>query len=153
MFDFSQIRTKYFWIAIIVIGTIGIWLPFLLGEEVTLKELSLLLTTYYISIYFSGCLDSVINKIKEIKNPDPKDLASRFLNIIALILLSIGLVVATILFNVNKLHLFALISSLIGTTIALILWWDSNKRNSNFFVNQSIISRELNESLNSFPNE
>ncbi|MFV8282570.1 hypothetical protein ACNKXS_13555 [Christiangramia marina] len=125
--NFSLIETKYFWIAIVVIGTIGIWLPFLLGSEVKLSELSILFTTYYISIYFSGCLDSVINKIKNLKRHDQNDdIIKRFLNVIGLILGAIGLVIATILLNKNGLYGWATFVALIGTMISLSLWWKNN---------------------------
>lgn len=132
MFNFSQIQTKYFWIAIILIGTIGIWLPILLGEDISAKEIPMLLTTYYVSIYFSGCLDSVINKIKEMKSIDFHDMVSRFLNIIALILLSIALIIATIILNKNKFHLTATAIAGVGTLIALFLWWKNNNENQTF---------------------
>lgn len=125
--NFSLIETKYFWIAIVLIGTIGIWLPFLLGSKVKMSEISILFTTYYISIYFSGCLDSVINKIRNLKRHDQNDdIIKRFLNIIALILGAIGLVVATILLNKNGFYGFATLVAIIGTLISLSLWWKNN---------------------------
>jgi uncharacterized membrane protein YiaA len=132
MFKFSSIQSKYFWIAIILIGTIGIWLPFLLGANIHISEIPILLTTYYVSIYFSGCLDSVINKIKDMKNSSHEDMISRFLNSIGLILLSIALVVSTVLFNKNEYYYTAIIISTIGTIIALYLWWDNNTENQTF---------------------
>lgn len=132
MFKFKNIQTKYFWIAIILIGTIGIWLPLLLGESITLKEIPMLFTTYYVSIYFSGCLDSVMNKIKEMKTSNQHELVSRFLDVIGLIILSIALVVATILLNKSKYHEIAIAISLVGTIIALFLWWKNNTENQTF---------------------
>lgn len=127
IFNFKLIQPKYFWIAIVLIGTIGIWLPFLLGDEVRLKDIPILFTTYYISLYFSGCLDSVINRIKSFNSKDEKkDLTNHFLNSISLIVLAIFLVVATILLNKNEYFVIALILSLIGTLISLRLWWKNN---------------------------
>lgn len=132
MFNFKSIRTKYFWIAIICIGTVGIWLPFLLGDEVGIKELPILFTTYYVSIYFSGCLDSVLSKIKNIQNSTKEELIKNFLDVIGLIILSIGLVVATALFNKEAYYYTALIISLIGTIIGLRLWWINNTDESTY---------------------
>ncbi|MEE6130448.1 hypothetical protein V2E39_23860 [Chryseobacterium arthrosphaerae] len=126
MFNFKSIRTKYFWIAIICIGTIGIWLPFLLGDNIGAKDVPILFTTYYVSIYFSGCLDSVVSKIKNIQNSTSEELIKNFLNIIGLILLSIALVVATVLLNKESYHKTALALSLVGTLIGLRLWWINN---------------------------
>jgi len=127
IFDFSLIETKYFWIAIVIIGTIGIWLPLLLGSNIQIGEVPILFTTYYISIYFAGCLNSVINKIKSIKNPeDNESVVKGFLDSIYLIVGALALVLATILFNNNDYHFIALSIAIFGTFISLSLWWKNN---------------------------
>lgn len=142
MFNFKAIRTKYFWIAIICIGTIGIWLPFILGDKIGPKELPILFTTYYVSIYFSGCLDSVVSKIKNFQDSNREELIKNFLDIIGLIILSIALVVSTILLNKESYHKIALVLSLIGTLIGLRLWWVNNSDKPTF---NEVIRQESNE--------
>lgn len=141
MFNFNNTQTKYFWIAIVIIGSIGIWLPFLLGDQIEVDDISILITTYYVSIYFSGCLDNVINTIKN-KTKDDKSIVKRFLDIMFLILVSIGLIIATILLNQNNYHFIAITLSMIGTVVALILWWRNNRDNETF---AEIIRNESNE--------
>lgn len=136
IFKFSYIQTKYFWIAIVAIGTIGIWLPFLLGSDLKLSEIPILFTTYYISIYFSGCLDSVIYKIKNFKSEDQNEvLIKRFLNVIALILGAIVLVISTILLNKNEHYWWSLSVALLGTVISLSLWWKNNWEDQSYYQN------------------
>lgn len=141
MFNFSDIQTKYFWIAIVVIGSIGIWLPFLLGDPLHIENFALLITTYYVSIYFSGCLDSVMNKIKKSKD-NSGDLVKKFLDVIGLILLSVALILSTVLFNQNKYHWVAIAISLVGTILALNLWWKNNRESTTF---NEFIRKESNE--------
>ena len=131
-----SLQAKYFWIAIVVIGSIGIWLPVLVGIEIKLKEISILLTTYYVSLYFSGCLDSVLNKIGRLVNTPSEvttlELLHRFMDVIALILLSIALVVCTIFFTKNGYFIVAIILSIVGTIISLYMWWQNNNESDRF---------------------
>ncbi|GGZ49007.1 hypothetical protein [Mesonia mobilis] len=134
IFNFKLKETKYFWIAIILIGTIGIWLPCLIGNGVKKSEIPILFTTYYISIYFSGCLDSVINKIKFLQKPShSEEIINRFLTIIFMIIVAIALVVATILLTANEYFFLAITTSVIGTLISLGLWWNNNWEGETFY--------------------
>ena len=128
-----SVKVKYFIFAVIGIGTIGVWLPFivamLLDKEVPISAISINLTTFYISIYFAGCVEYVLKIIDDVENHNIK---SEILNIIALILLSLGLTITTIwLYVVNNVT-FSIIFASIGAVIALRIWWINNRNNPTF---------------------
>ena len=143
-------QAKYFWIAIVIIGTIGIWLPIIFelagGEPVTWFNLPLTFTTYYIAIYFSGCVDSMLKLFDEVVE-EPK---SKLLNFIFMILVSIALLIFTIWLNLNDKFILPLMLSLMGTVIALKLWWENNEENPTF---GEIIRSGSRSIQNSFPEE
>ncbi|KJD36961.1 hypothetical protein PW52_00430 [Tamlana sedimentorum] len=127
LFNFKLLKTKYFWIAVVIIGTAGIWLPvllsLLLGEPIQTDEIPINLTTFYISIYFAGCVDTIFRNIDLLENK--YELKSKLVSIIGLILLFILLIIATIWLKIEKHFVIPLILSLIGSLIGLKLWWDN----------------------------
>ncbi|WP_405571143.1 hypothetical protein [Winogradskyella sp. Asnod2-B02-A] len=144
LFNFKSLKTNYFWVAVILIGTAGIWLPIILslglGEEVKIQEIPINLTTFYISIYFAGCVDSIFKNIDFLDNK--YELKSKLFTIVILILLSILLIVTTIWLKIKSHFTIPLILSLIGAFIGLRLWWNNNKDNPTF---SEIIRTESNE--------
>lgn len=128
-----SVQAKYFWIAIVCVGSIGIWLPFLLAiplkQTVDVNTIAINLTTFYVSIYFSGCIDFMLKQIDNIEHSNTK---SKLLNIIFLILLFIGLIISTIWLSVLKYVTLPIILSGIGSVIALRLWWITNLDNPTF---------------------
>lgn len=128
-----SIQAKYFWIAIVIVGSMGIWLPFilasLLDKELDINTIPINMTTYYVSIYFAGSIDLIL---KYIDDEDRAYSKTRVLNMIGLILLSIFLIISTIWMNVSGMFTLPLILSIIGVGIALYLWWISNKQNQSF---------------------
>lgn len=142
-------QAKYFLIAIILVGSIGVWLPILLGiglnKDFQLQEIPINLTTFYVSIYFGGCIDSIL-KLIDSKHENGKSTA---LNHIALILLSIALITATIWLNIVGSSLIALGLALFGTFIALKLWWKNNVDNPLFIDVRDKRSEEQEEIMDS----
>jgi uncharacterized protein YacL len=128
-----SVQAKYFWIAIVCVGSIGIWLPFLLAiplkQTVDVNTIAINLTTFYVSIYFSGCIDFMLKQIDNIEHSNTK---SKLLNIIFLILLFIALIISTIWLSVLKYVTLPIILSGIGSVIALRLWWITNSDNPTF---------------------
>jgi len=128
-----SIQAKYFFIAIIGVGSIGIWLPFLLalplGKSIPPDSIPINLTTFYVSIYFGGCVDFMLKQIDDIENSNRK---STILNILALILLSFALIITTVWLSINDYITVSILLSLIGVFIALRLWWINNTENPNF---------------------
>lgn len=128
-----SVQGKYFVIAIIIVGSIGIWLPFVLaiplGKTVPLESISINLTTYYVSLYFAGCVDYILRKLDTIEKGGTK---STVLNMIGLILLSIALIIVTVWLSVNNYVAVPIGLALVGTVIALRLWWVNNKENPTF---------------------
>lgn len=134
MLKFSSIRTRYFWIAVVFIGSAGVWLPLVLSaalnEEIDITEIPMNLTTFYISIYFAGCVDGIFKAIDVIENK--YDVKSKLLNLVFLILFSLILVVSTVWLSVKDKFWIPLLLSLIGVGIGLKLWWDNNSENPTF---------------------
>lgn len=128
-----SVQAKYFWIAIVCIGSIGIWLPFLLAipldQTISINTIAINLTTFYISIYFSGCIDFMLKQIDNIEHGNRK---SKLLNIIFLIILCFGLIISTIWLSVLNYIAVPIILSVIGSFIALRLWWITNVDNPTF---------------------
>ena len=128
-----SVKLKYFIFAIILIGSIGIWLPFILAipleKEAPISAIPINLTTFYISIYFAGCVDYVLRIIDDFETPNPK---SKMLNIIGLILLAFALTLITICLYVENKLFYSTILASIGVVIALILWWINNSDNPTF---------------------
>lgn len=134
LFNFKSLKTKYFWLAIIFIGTVGVWLPIILsaalGEDIAIEEIPINLTTFYIAIYFAGCVDSIFKNIDLLENK--YELKTRLFTIVSLILFSIILIVSTIWLKIKSHFALPLILSIIGSIIGLRLWWQNNKDNPTF---------------------
>lgn len=128
-----SLQTKYFLIAIITVGSIGIWLPFLLAvplnKELDLSSIPLNLTTFYVSIYFAGCVDLIL---KHIDGEDKIRTKSQVLNMIFLILLSVALIITTVWTSISGQVVVPVFLASVGTIIALRLWWLSNIENPSF---------------------
>ena len=129
LFNFKSLKTKYFWIAIVFIGTVGIWLPillaFALSEEIGAEEIPINLTTFYIAIYFAGCVDSIFRHIDSLDNK--YELKSKIFTIIGLIILLILLITSTIWLKIKGHIAIPLLLSLIGSFIGLRFWWHNNR--------------------------
>jgi|TARA_B110000037_G_scaffold219893_1_gene286095 predicted neutral ceramidase superfamily lipid hydrolase len=127
-----SLKLRYFLFAIIVIGSIGVWLPFLLAalldKKVELNSIPINLTTFYVSIYFAGCVDFILKKIDSV---DHKTKSHAF-NMVMLIVLSIVLIIATIWTSISKYIFIATLLAACGCVIALRLWWINNTENPNF---------------------
>lgn len=118
---------KYFMLAVLFFGTSGVWGPVLLahmrGLPIDLSTLPLNITTFYISIFFAGCMDSIISRIDEASS----DLKSHIIDVIGLIVLAIGLVISTLWMEGSGHFYLPLLFSCFGAYIALRLWWRNNR--------------------------
>jgi hypothetical protein len=128
-----SVQSKYFVFAIIVVGTIGIWLPFILAipldKDVPVSAIPINLTTFYISIYFAGCVEYMLKILDDL---EVHNIKSKVLNIIGLILLSLALTLTTIWLYVEKEIFISTVLATIGAIIALRLWWINNTNNPTF---------------------
>jgi len=127
------IRTKYFFLAIVVIGSIGIWLPVIVelldkSKNFNLSNMVHNMITYFITILVSGSITYFFRKLKEAKI---KGIASIFLDLVALIIFSLGLVIAGILLNVNDCNDLALIIGVLGILLSYRIWWIANPEDMN----------------------
>lgn len=129
----------YFLIAIIIVGTIGIWLPTLLQyfKNETISELDLLQNsvTYFITIIVAGCVDIILNVLRKSKH---KNIPGVILLMILFILISIGLVIVSSITIINKnLNLSYWLVSF-GVAIAWSFWWISNWNRSELDPNSAL---------------
>jgi len=129
-----SIKTKYFLLAVVIIGSIGIWLPILI-EQIFLKQITVSsipqnLITYFITILFAGSIDYFFSQLNKLK---VDGIASIFLDLIGLLLLSLGIVFVGVFLSVYQHIFWALLVGLTGVLIAYRIWWLANVDNPNFY--------------------
>jgi hypothetical protein len=128
-----SIQTKYFLIAIVFAGSSGIWLPLIIEGLVkgtcTYHSIPQNVITYFVSLVFAGCIDLFLSKLKEISIDG---LLNHFLNILMLLVLSIGLILSAVILNVKYQDNWAMLIGVIGILISYYIWWKSNTENPNF---------------------
>lgn len=126
------LRAKYFFIAVVIVGTVGIWLPLgiekLIYKSITWHNVPQNMTTYFISILFAGCVDYFLTKLSDMKG----GLKSAFLNVISLFLLLTFLSLSAIITYIFKEDILSIVFSAVGILVAWKLWWIANEKNPNF---------------------
>lgn len=138
-----SVQTKYFIIAVIIIGSTGVWLP--IGLELIINKKAILhnipqnLTTYFISLLFAGSIDFLLGKIRKI---GIDGFASLFLNILFLFFVGAILVGGAILTNIYKYDTVSLVIGFIGVLISYRIWWLANTDNPNFSTDTTILGGE-----------
>jgi len=124
------LKTKYFLIMVIIVGTMGIWLPFLVDlafkqYNYGLREVTLNAITYCLAIIVTNFIDFTM-KVKKFRDPKvPMFHAFAGLGIVMLF------VFIAIIFNYNY-PAQSFIFSLISVMITLSMWWFYNKGNETF---------------------
>ncbi len=125
-------KLLYFLIAIVLIGSIGVWIPqvfYLIDEKpIELKILFQNLTTYYIAIIVVSCTDLALQIIRNISWTN---------KIGKILLLTLTGIISVILFTINCYALWknkpnAIYFIMIGVAVAYILWWISKKDSDTF---------------------
>jgi hypothetical protein len=125
-------KILYFIIAIFLIGSIGIWLPFVFDiiskREINFISLLQNITTYYIAIIVVSLTDITLNIIRSTK------LSNKIGRILTMILFSI---IITIYFGFNCYFLwnrkgFVDYFVILGVLLSYILWWVSKQSSKNF---------------------
>ncbi len=126
-------QTKYFLVAVVLIGSIGIWLPIgleaLVSKKVTLHNIPSNITTYFVSLLFAGCIDYFLNQIQTL---NPVGATKVFFKVIGIGILGFVLVTGAVLLNVYNWDYCALLLGGIGTVIAYRVWWIANVGNPAF---------------------
>jgi hypothetical protein len=129
-----SIKTKYFLLAVVIIGSIGIWLPILIEclflKKITISSIPQNIITYFITILFAGSIDYFFSQLKKLK---VDGLASIFLDLIGLLLLSLAIVLIGVFLSVYNHSYWSLIVGFIGVVIAYRIWWLANVDNPNFY--------------------
>lgn len=117
----------YFIIALVIVGTCGIWLPLIIenvkGAEINILEVYQRTTTYFITIIVAGCVDRILSVLK---NTNAKNPAGNILFMIFLLLFAVGLVIWSSFAIVAENENLTLWLIIIGVLIAWVLWWVSN---------------------------
>lgn len=133
-----SIKTKYFLLAVVLIGSIGIWLPILIEciflKRITFTSIPQNVITYFITILFAGSIDYFFSQLKKLKIDG---IASVFLDLIGLLLLSLAIVLIGVFLSIYNESTWSLIVGLIGVSIAYRVWWLANIDNPNFYPKPS----------------
>lgn len=127
MSEEKRVRIKYFWIAIVGAGSAGIWLPILIALfknicEYSFRDIPPNLTTYFLAILISGCLDQGLKLFGDEANRSKNE----FLNIIAVVCITFILVLVSVLGTLNSQHWIAFLVSCFGVWFAIKIWWNVN---------------------------
>lgn len=129
-----SLQLKYLIIAVILMGSMGVWLPFilsiLLDVESPIDMLPVNLTTFYVSLIFAGCVESILKYIQN--SDDLSDVKHNAINMIGLILLVFAFIIATVWMTLKSHFILPLLFSIVGTIIAINLWWKNNRSNEDF---------------------
>lgn len=127
------LQTKYFLIAVIGFGSIGIWLPIgieaLVDKKVTFHNIPPNVTTYFVTMIFAGCIDYFLSKLRSLSY---QGLASVMFNLIGLNMACFALVVGAIILNIYSYDGLALLVGIVGVIVAYVLWWIANIGNPHF---------------------
>ncbi|WP_281324377.1 hypothetical protein [Flavobacterium sp. IMCC34518] len=141
-------RSKYFFIAVVLIGSVGIWMPIgleaLIEKQVTLNKIPSNVTTYFVSLLFAGCIDYFLNKVRDV-NID--GVINVFFNLITIVILGLGLVIGSILLNIYHHDFYSLFLGIIGVLISYRIWWIANETNPNFIPGNSVLGGNANNDL------
>ncbi len=141
-------QAKYFLIAVVFFGSIGIWLPVaieaLVNNKITFHNIPPNVTTYFVSILFAGCIDYFLSKIREL---NINGITSVFFNLIFLSIVGIGLAVGAVICNINNKDLLSLLLGIIGLIIAYRIWWLANVNNPNFISNTAPLGGDASRPL------
>jgi len=123
-------RILYFILAVMIISSVGIWIPLAIDyfpdskiSEDTLNVLPSNILTYYLSILFIGLIDRILYLIR---NREYKHIITE--------ILILGLITAFVIFitylsfkNIaSKDFYYATIYAFIGAATSYIIWWLAN---------------------------
>ena len=150
-----KIQRKYFIVAVIILGSSGIWytiiLDALVNKQFCFTKIPSNITTYFISLLFAGCIDYFLDKINTLKVNGLLDssgnLANEFLNTVYYVLGGVGLVTGAILLDVFGLPILSLIVGVLGVLLAYKVWWLANINNQNFTSANASLGGDTNKPL------
>ena len=115
----------YFIVAVLIIGSIGVWLPLILdGRPIDKLNLYQNISTYYIAIFVAGCIDLILLSIQKVK--DSNNPVGSVLFLILLLFLSVGSIVLVSFLIHNGNEIWAKRISIFGLFAAYIMWFWSN---------------------------
>lgn len=130
----NRVQILYFIIAILGIGGMGVWLPYLVDPKTDTKDFCQNGTTYFIAIIVSGCI-SLIAKVSLLNTLDPASKIFKILWYLFILLGSIFILVLNEIFMADKQkEEWAVLITIGGLLISYILWWaiNNSKSNDNF---------------------
>lgn len=124
----NKAQSYYFLIAILIIGSIGVWLTPIVFGKFNPSKFSINLTTYYTSIVVAGCMDFILKKV----DSDSSNSKSQILKALFWLLIVIFWIWLTIELSSKNHIVLPLILSILGTLLSYSLWWHNNLDNPNF---------------------
>lgn len=117
----------YFFIAIIIVGSIGIWLPALLqffkNNSISNWDLFQNMVTYSTTIIVAGCIDIILSKIGDRKLENIRGVV---LLMLFLIMTTFVIVIISTITIIEKNFEVSIWLCSIGVLLAWVLWWFSN---------------------------
>jgi hypothetical protein len=129
-----KIYWRYFLIAIIGMGTCGIWFPFILSMYVgnlEYHDATPNIITYFISIMFTGSIDYGLRIIKAINNKEYSKITNILYNTITIIPITFFYTWVVVHQQLNHNYKLAFTLATIGAIISWGFWWFLNKDNPN----------------------
>ncbi|MEZ4910629.1 MAG: hypothetical protein R2774_07175 [Saprospiraceae bacterium] len=121
------IKEKYFFYAIVLMGSAGVWIPILIelivNQNVDFHSVPPNIVTYFVSLIFAGSVDYFIKKLKNIEF---KGIEHHFFNFIGISLLSLALTLLSIYLSIKKVDIWAMLFGIVGVIISYRVWWISN---------------------------
>ncbi len=131
-------RIFYFLLAILVFGTMGIWIPAVIFAIDPLKTYDWLdalqnFMTFYIAIFAAACLDLLL--MNESNPTFFRDKSANLLFLVFLVILGIGSVVANCILISKSNSKVATIMTIIFILGSCYLWWRSTENDPKFKQN------------------
>ena len=128
-----RLIVRYFLLAVLFIGTIGIWGPIVTEiidkGKVDSHNVPPNMITYYIAIIFTSSIDFFLVLLKkEQRDTLPRD----FINVLTLILLAFGSALLGTFLHLKKYDFCAYFIGSIGILVSWRVWWIVNVNNDSF---------------------
>ena len=128
-------KILYFVITVIVLSSMGVWLPFALdyfkGDSISIETKQALagnILTYYLSLFFIAVIDRILHISKDERY---KHKITEILIMSLVILVCISLTYISFRSVAHKLYDKAAYYACIATAVSYIIWWIANWKNDN----------------------
>ena len=133
-----SVQAKYFLLAIVGLGTMGIWYPlvweWILKDDVTVSNMPQNMLTYFVSLLLCGSIEYGLRLFdNEVKLPK-----SEFLNVIGWLLFALAFSTFAVILDIKGEIVWAFTLPIVGIVTAWILWWYINADSDLFKANATL---------------